>query len=214
MGWLFVLGFTIVALGLLWRFAKLPRAGIELMLAAAFVGIAGYAWQGSPGEAGAPVPPRASEMADPDVAAVASRRAMMGRFGNDAQVVEFADTLDRLGLTQEAVIAVRTAIRKSPNSVDLWVALGNTLVVHGGGVLSPASEFAFRRGAELNPAHPAPPFFLGLALAQSGKLEAAAQVWGGLLARTPPDAPWRADLEARIGELRSMPPPAAGPPLG
>ena len=203
MGWLFVIGFAFVALGIGLRFARLPRAGVELMVAAALLAIAGYAWQGSPDKAGAPVIKREAGLIDADVAAQATRRAMLGRFGDDAQVVEFADTLDRLGLTREAVIAVQTAIRKHPSSVDLWVALGNTLVAHGGGAISPAAELAFQHAARLSPTHPAPPFFMGLALAQSGRVDDARQVWAGLLARTPPDAPWRSDLESRIGELNT-----------
>lgn len=211
MAWLFVLIFAFIALGLLWRFGKLPRAGLELALAAAFVGIAGYVWQGAPSQPGSPVMSKAAAMTPPDMALMTARGATMDRYGDAAKVVEFADTLDRLGLTREAVIAVKTGMRKEPNNVDLWVALGNALVVHGGGTLSPAAEFAFQRGAQISPEHPAPPFFMGLALANSGRAEDAGQVWRGLLARTPKDAPWRADLEARLTAIGGMPTPVPAP---
>ena len=206
MGWLFACVFAVVAGAILWRYGRLPRTGLELVAAAALLGVAGYAWQASPDQPGAPVPPRESMPGVEDVAAIATRRAMSGQFGTEAQTVEFADTLDRLGLTGEAVIAVKTGLRKSPNSVELWVALGNTLVAHGGGMASPAAQYAFEHAARLSPEHPAPPFFLGLAMAQSGRTEEAAQIWGALLARTPPDSPWRADLEARIASLGVAPP--------
>ncbi len=205
MAWIVVLVFSLVALALIWRFAGLPRAGLELAVAAALVGIAGYVWQGSPTQVGSPVEARDKGFVPPDVALRASRAATGNNYGDAAKVAEFADTLDRMGLTREAVIAVRTAMRKDPNNVELWVALGNTLVAHGGGTLSPAAEFAFQRGAQLSPAHPGPPFFMGLALANSGRSEDAAQVWRGLLARTPPDAPWKADLEARLAAIGGMP---------
>jgi cytochrome c-type biogenesis protein CcmH/NrfG len=208
MGWLFVLVFALAALALLWRFGNLPRAGLELALAAAFLGIAGYVWQGSPSQAGSPVVSREQAgLTQPDKALMMARGATMNRYGDAAKVVEFADTLDRLGLTREAVIAVKTGMRKEPNNVDLWVALGNALVAHGGGTLSPAAEFAFQRAAQLSPEHPAPPFFMGLALANSGRTEEAGQVWRGLLARTPKEAPWRADLEARLTAIAGMPTP-------
>ncbi len=208
MGWLFVLIFAPAALALLWRFGKLPRAGLELALAAAFVGIAGYIWQGSPDQAGSPVISREQAgLTQPDKALMMARGATMNRYGDAAKVVEFADTLDRLGLTREAVIAVKTGMRKEPNNVDLWVALGNSLVAHGNGTLSPAAEFAFQRAAQISPEHPAPPFFMGLALANSGRAEEAGQVWRGLLARTPKEAPWRADLEARLSAIGGMPTP-------
>lgn len=208
MGWLFVLFFALAALALLWRFGKLPLAGLELALAAAFVGIAGYVWQGSPDQAGSPVISREQAgLTQPDKALMMARGATMNRYGDAAKVVEFADTLDRLGLTREAVIAVKTGMRKEPNNVDLWVALGNSLVAHGNGTLSPAAEFAFQRAAQISPEHPAPPFFMGLALANSGRAEEAGQVWRGLLARTPKEAPWRADLEARLIAIGGMPTP-------
>lgn len=207
MAWLFSLVFALVALGILWRFARLPRAGIELALAASLIGIAGYVWQGSPTQPGAPVVRKDQGLVAPDVALRALRAETTNQYGDAAKVAEFADTLDRMGMTREAVIAVKTGMRKDPGNVDLWVALGNALVAHGGGALSPAAEFAFQRGAQLSPEHPAPPFFMGLALANSGRAEDAGKVWRGLLARTPKDAAWRADLEGRLTAIGGMPTP-------
>jgi cytochrome c-type biogenesis protein CcmH len=48
---------------------------------------------------------------------------------------------------------------------------------------------------------------MGLALANSGRAEEAGQVWRGLLARTPKEAPWRVDLEARLTAIGGMPTP-------
>ncbi len=205
MAWLFVALFAAMVIGLLWWFGKMPRAGLELVLASALVGIAGYVWQGTPSQPGSPVEQKSSGYVPQDKALAIARAATMDRYSDAAKVVETADTLDRLGLTREATIVVQTGLRKEPGNVDLWVALGNALVVHGGGNLSPSAEFAFQRGAQLSPEHPAPPFFLGLALANSGRAEDAGQVWRGLLARTPKDAPWRPDLEARLTAIGGMP---------
>lgn len=205
MAWLFALIFAVAAVGLLWRFGKLPRSGIELALAASLLGVTGYVWQGEPSQTGAPVERKDKPRAELDTALRSMRAATTDQYGDAAKVAEFADTLDRMGMTREAVIAVKTGMRKDPNNPDLWVALGNALVAHGGGALSPAAEFAFQRGAQLSPEHPAPPFFMGLALANSGRAEDAGQVWRGLLARTPKDAGWRADLEARLTAIGGMP---------
>ena len=204
MGWIFVLLLAALAVLVLWRFARLPRGGREVLAATALIALAGYGLQGKPDMVGTPVQSRTQTIA-PDTAAIRTRQMMTDNYGDAAKVAAFADTLDRLGMTREAVIAVRTGLRKTPNDPELWVSMGNALVAHGGGMLSPAAEFAYQRAASLSPAHPAPQFFMGLALAQGGRLEDASQVWRDLLARTPPDAPWRADIEARLGAAGGAP---------
>lgn len=204
MGWIILLAFVAIALGLILRFAKLPRSGVELLIAAMLVGIAGYVWQGRPDEAGHPVV-SAEAAAEVDAAAVETRRAISGRFGADQQWLDLSDALLRIGSTRSAVTAIRSGLKKNPDSVDLWVGLGNALVAHGQGVVSPAAVYAFQHAAMLSPMHPGPPFFYGLALAQSGDTGKAADIWRALLARTPPDAPWRADLEARLASIGDVP---------
>jgi cytochrome c-type biogenesis protein CcmH len=55
MGWLFVLLFSAATLGFLWWTKRLSRLALELSAAAILIGIAGYAWQGSPSMPGTPV---------------------------------------------------------------------------------------------------------------------------------------------------------------
>ena len=57
---------------------------------------------------------------------------------------------------------------------------------------------------ETAPDSPGPPFFLGLALAQSGRLDDARALWFDLLQRSPADAPWRAGLQERLGQLDAL----------
>jgi cytochrome c-type biogenesis protein CcmH len=97
-------------------------------------------------------------------------------------------------------------VREHPDDPDLWVGLGNALVVHAGGLVTPASQFAFQKAADLSPEHPGPPFFLGLAYAQSGKIDQARAIWTELLARSSEDAPWRADLESRLATMEQIQP--------
>lgn len=212
MSWLFVLAFAAIAFAALWRFGKLPRTGLELTAAALLTGVAGYAWQGSPSQPGHPVASR-EQAGAVDPAVTATRRQMMGQFGTEAQWLDFADTLIRFGQTEDAVSALSNGIRQNPRSADLWVGLGNALVAHGDGLVGPAATYAFERGAALSPQHPGPPFFLGLALAQGGRTAEAGQVWRGLLARTPKEAPWRADLESRLTAIgENFNPPTAAKP--
>ena len=55
MGWLLALGFAALAMLGLYLSKRLSRGALLLAAAALFLGVAGYAWQGSPGMAGNPV---------------------------------------------------------------------------------------------------------------------------------------------------------------
>jgi cytochrome c-type biogenesis protein CcmH len=204
-GWGILAGLVLIAFAIVWRFAKLPRYGVELAAAAVLLGVAGYAWQGNPSEPGTSIEARdAPDRLDPST--VASRQNMMGKFGTEAQWLDYADTMMRMGQTQMAVLAMRSGIRDNPKNPDLWVGLGNALVAHGNGLVSPAARFAYNRAAQLSPNHPGPPFFLGVALAQEGKTEEAVTMWRALLARSPKDAPWRGDLERRLASIEGVAP--------
>ncbi|MEQ1510047.1 MAG: hypothetical protein ABL909_06555 [Sphingopyxis sp.] len=54
MGWIFPLIFGASIVIIIAKFAKAPRAVLELAVVAALIALAGYAWQGSPDLAGSP----------------------------------------------------------------------------------------------------------------------------------------------------------------
>jgi hypothetical protein len=60
------------------------------------------------------------------------------------------------------------------------------------------------RARAIDPAHPGADYFLGYAYRQSGEIRAARSVWASLIARSPPDAPWREGLEAEVARLDDM----------
>ncbi|MFY8193795.1 MAG: tetratricopeptide repeat protein, partial [Novosphingobium sp.] len=103
-----------------------------------------------------------------------------------------------------AAEVLRKGTQQFPKDADLWVSLGNALVGHSDGMITPAAQFAFQKAANIDPAHPGPPFFMGLALAQTGRLADARAMWAELLKRSPADAPYRADLAERIQRIDSM----------
>jgi cytochrome c-type biogenesis protein CcmH len=115
-----------------------------------------------------------------------------------------ADAFARHGQYADAAGILLGAVDKNPKDADAWLALANALVGHAEGTLSPAALYAYRNAAIAAPNHPGPPFFLGLAMAQSGRFADARSLWADLLASTPPDAPWRADLQDRLTRLDAL----------
>ena len=199
--WVWVLLAAALTIGGMMWLGRLPAAARPLAGAAVMLGLAGYALQGSPSLPGHPVA-AASEPDGFGEAITDQRQGMADRFGPAAQWLGMSDGFARTGKTRLAAQTLEKGLDKYPDNVDLWVGLGNALVAHGGGTMSPAAALAFDEAAKRDPTHPAPPFFAGLALAQGGDLKGAEAVWGELLSRSPADAPWRPDLEMRLAQLR------------
>ena len=167
--------------------------------------LAGYAWQGNPGQAGSPVAAADEQPVPPELADESLRKTFLSSQNSEGQWLALADALMRIGRSRQAASILGEGSRRAPQNADIWVGLGNALVVHNQGQMSPASQYAFEKAAQLSPNHPGPPFFLGLALAQSGKPDEAGDVWRGLLSRAPDDAPWKEDLIQRLTQIGQMP---------
>jgi cytochrome c-type biogenesis protein CcmH/NrfG len=199
MGWLIILILIALIIFWLWRLAEFRGGQFEWLGAALLVGLAGYAWQGSPALVGQPNdfhrerPAEGTADLDADLLDTDNQTA--------ARWIQFGEALNRAGNHMNAVHAIQNGLETDPENADLWVALGNSLLLHGDGQMNPAAQLAFERAATLDPAHPGPPFFLGLALAQAGQLDRAEQIWRELLERTPESAPYRADLESRLASV-------------
>lgn len=219
MTWVLILLIAAAVFAILAFVLRIPRAGWEIAGAALLFGVAGYALQGHPGYAGAPKQAVETDKTA-DAALLKQRQEMGDAFGKGATWLTLADALSRQGQFRAAADVLKTAVEKNPEDADLWVAYGNALVGHSDGLITPAAQFAFQKAAQIAPDHPGPPFFMGLALAQSGKLADARAIWAELLRRSPADAPYRADLESRLARLdqmlaasgQAMPPPAAPAP--
>jgi cytochrome c-type biogenesis protein CcmH len=207
MSWLWALLLAAAALGLallLMRRGGQASSGWEAIGAALLLGIAGYGLQGSPNLPGAPKLPVQTIAGDP-AALIEARKSLEqggGPAGDKWSVI--ADALARHGQYADAAGVLLGAVDKNPKDADAWLSLANALVAHAEGTLSPAALYAYRHAAEAAPEHPGPPFFLGLALAQSGRFAEARNLWAELLRRSPADAPWRADLQDRLTRLDAL----------
>ena len=196
-GWLILALLVAGALGTLWL---LRVRGSMLMLASAALlfGCAGYALQGHPALAGSPRDARSFE---PPIPLAQIRHGFFGEFSPTEHWLIMADSFAGRGDTEDAVGILKSAVREHPGDLQLWIGLGNALVDHAG-MLTPASEYAYRHAAQLAPQHPAPLFFMGLALARSGDREGALAMWKQLLASAPAGAPWRPMVEDAVAALQ------------
>jgi len=203
MGWLFMLGFVLIAGLGLWRLGGVRGPALQLAWAGLFLAAAGYAWQGRPSLPGKPARP-VVEPADVDTAFTALRHEILGRFNRADQWLTIAESFLRKGETETAVEVVRSGIRAHPNDPRLWVGLGNALVEHAGGMMTPAADLAFERAQQLSPGNPAPRFFYGLELVRGGRLADAEAAWRQVIAEAPPNLAWRGEVEVRLQLLERI----------
>lgn len=199
-GWLLLLLLGAASLAGLWALG-VRGALLQLGAAALLVGGAGYALGGRPSLGGAP---RRAAGSGEALALTKARHAFFGNFGPTEHWLLMSESLAWRGRSADAASILRAAIREHPGDVQLWIGLGNALVDHAQ-VITPPAQLAFARAAELAPGHPAPAFFLGLALLRSGDRDSAMQMWRLLLARAPADAGWRPLVESALAAFARPP---------
>lgn len=202
-GWLAVGALALAAFALAVLVMKLPREGLTLFGAALVFGLAGYAWQGSPGQPSAPKPASA-EAGEQGAQMVEGRAALFDRTLPPPDYLVTSDAFARRGQFADAAGLLQRGLKDNPKDIESWLALGMALVGHADGVVTPAAVQAFGRAKAIDPRNPGAEYFLGAAYARSGEIVAARNVWAGLLANTPPDAPWREALTADIAQLDAM----------
>ncbi|HEV2079666.1 MAG TPA: cytochrome C biogenesis protein [Allosphingosinicella sp.] len=206
MGWVVMVALAAALGAALWRFAGFRGPALQLLAAAMLLAMAGYAWQGRP--ALGSQPKQAGERQKlPETPFATLRGEFVERFDYASRWLIIADGYQRRGDTKSAVAIIKSGLRARPRNSTLWTGLGNALVLHGGGTMNPAAELAYRRALVLAPEHPAPRFFYGMSLIQSGDLAAGERAWRELLASAPARASWRpvvAERLAIIEQLKAM----------
>jgi cytochrome c-type biogenesis protein CcmH len=202
-GWLAVGALALAAFALAVLALKLPREGLTLFGAVLVFGLAGYAWQGSPGQPAAPKQASAAASTQGE-AMVEGRAALFERTTAPPDYLLTSDAFARRGQFADAAALLRKGLERNPRDLESWLALGMALVGHANGAVTPAAIQAFSRAKAIDPAHPGAEYFLGFAYLQSGEVRAARNVWAGLVANSPADAPWREGLEAEIARLDDM----------
>ena len=205
-GWLAVGALALFALAAALLVLRLPREGLLLFATALVFGLAGYAWQGSPGQPAAPAASDASgkRAAEEGEAMVEGRASLFDRTLPPPDYLLTSDAFARRGQFADAAGLLRRGLADNPQDQEGWLALGLALIGHADGNVTPAAVQAFGRAQAIDPDHPGAAYFLGSAYLQSGQVRAARNVWAGLVERSPPDAPWRAGLEAEVARLDDM----------
>ncbi len=202
-GWLAVGALALAAFALAVLALRLPREGFALFGAVLVFGLAGYAWQGKPGQPASPAAP-AVDASNQGEAMVEGRAALFDRTQPPPNYLLTSDAFARRGQFSDAAALLRRGLDENPQDQESWLALGLALVGHADGFVTPAALQAFSRAKAIDPKHPGAEYFLGFAYLQSGEVRAARDVWAGLVANSPPDAPWREGLEAEIARLDDM----------
>lgn len=208
-GWIY-LAVLVALTGIgIWRFGRPQRGTWELIVAALLIGTAGYAWQGRAALEGAP---RFSKMVESrfDPTEAELRIGLTDRFGPAAKWMTISDGLARSGDTEDGANIILSGLKQSPQDPALWVGMGNALVTHNEGTMSPAADYAYRQALRYDQRGIASRFFYGLALARSGQLQPARDLWVELLKRLPDDIPLRAEVERNIvtiDQTLAAPPP-------
>jgi cytochrome c-type biogenesis protein CcmH len=89
-------------------------------------------------------------------------------------------------------------------------AYGEALVAAAGGVVTDEARQAFDRALAEQPGQPQARYYVALAAEQDGKKADAIRDYERLAADSPPDAPWRSVVNARLAALKGEPAPATG----
>ena len=114
----------------------------------------------------------------------------------------------RLERYDDAAHAYAEALRLLGEDPLRRAAYGEALVAAAGGVVTDEAREAFERALAEQPGQPQARFYLALAAEQDGKKAEAIRAYEQLLADSPPDAPWRGVVSARLAALKGEPAPA------
>ncbi|HEX7882231.1 MAG TPA: c-type cytochrome biogenesis protein CcmI [Afipia sp.] len=102
-----------------------------------------------------------------------------------------APVLARIGRYDDAARAWRNAITYNGESASRRADLGEAITAASGGVVTAEAKAEFDRAVALDPNEVKARYFTGLAAEQDGRKDDAVNIWRGMLASAPADAPWR-----------------------
>ena len=120
-----------------------------------------------------------------------------------------APTYLRLGRPDDAARAYSKAIDILGPTAERLGGLGEAQTYVGNGVVTADAKKSFEQAVALDANSPRPTYYLGLAAQQDGDKAKALEIWGRLVASSPPDAPWLPTVRTRMAELSGETQPEA-----
>lgn len=195
-----------------------PKAGLSVKivtLAAISVLMAAtalYAERGRPGLIMSPVERAATGESQvdlgPQMGLIQDRLAgLEAKLAADPDNLEGWTMLGRsyrvMGRISDAADAYGRAVALDPEDIELRINQAELLVETLDGLISPAAQLVFAEIQEIDPTHPAPGFYLGLAEYQNSNVRGALEIWQALEAGSPTGAPWLPTLRGQITRARS-----------
>ena len=151
--------------------------------------------------------PRTNGEIEAAVAAVEARLIAKPDDGKGWAVI--APVYMRLARYADAAHAYAEALRLVGEDPLRRAGYGEALVAAAGGVVTDDARQAFDRALAEAPDQPQARFYLALGAEQDGKKDEAIRAYEQLIADSPPDAPWRGVVSARLAALRGEAAPAA-----
>jgi cytochrome c-type biogenesis protein CcmH len=151
-------------------------------------------------------PPQTNGEIEAAVAAVEARLIAKPDDGKGWAVI--APVYMRLERYADAAHAYAEALRLVGEDPLRRAAYGEALVAAAGGVVTDEARQAFDRALAEQPGQPQARFYLALGAEQDGKKAEAIRAFEQILADSPPEAPWRGVVSARLAALKGEPAPA------
>lgn len=193
-----IIGAGLIVLAVLWKLAALSRGAMFLVGAALSLGLVGYALQGHPGVASAFPQTGPEAQPAPSGNDDTASNELIGRFGGEAETLKQAEAYFKIRRPDLAARVIKLGLARNRNSPALWTGLGNALVAHSKGALTPAAQFAYDRALRMTPGYPGALYFYAVTLAENGRADEARPLFRQLLDGVPMDSPFRAQLESDL----------------
>ena len=202
-GWLPIAALALAAFAAGAALLRRQRGVWSLLGAVLVLGLAGYAWQGTPDYASAPAVARADQPADGS-GLVEARRAFFAPDTLPGPILITADAFARRGDFARSAGILRGAVQQNPADGEAWLALAIALTEHGRGRPSAASDYALARARARLPGNPGPGFFEGLNTLRSGDFVGTRAAWLRAVEGAGENVPGREYVVARLQGLDDL----------